>query len=72
MNRSREKRRTGRRPGHGGRIAAIGDAKRSLAAGSSSRTGTALTDRLVWQSDPAVTPLTIDLAEYFRDVTDEG
>ena len=31
-----------------------------------------LTDKLVWQSDPAVEPLTLDLGEYFRDVTDEG
>jgi Uma2 family endonuclease len=34
--------------------------------------GTVLTERLVWQPDPAVPPLTIDLVEYFRDVTDEG
>ena len=35
--------------------------------------GTVLTQRLVWQPDrdPAIAPLTIDLPEYFRDVTDE-
>jgi Uma2 family endonuclease len=34
--------------------------------------GTVFTDRLVWQPDPTMAPLTIDLAEYFREVTDEG
>jgi Uma2 family endonuclease len=33
--------------------------------------GTVLTDRLPWQPDPAMPPLTIELAEYFRDVTGE-
>jgi Uma2 family endonuclease len=34
--------------------------------------GTVLAETLVWQPDPANQPLTIDLAQYFRDVTDEG
>ncbi len=34
--------------------------------------GTVLTERLVWQPELAVTPLTIHLPEYFRDVTDEA
>ena len=34
--------------------------------------GAVLTERLVWQPEPAIAPFTIDLSEYFRDVTDEG
>ena len=34
--------------------------------------GTVLADTLVWQPDPAIEPLTFDLAEFFHDVTDEG
>ncbi len=33
--------------------------------------GAILTDRLVWQPDPEVPPLAIDLAEFFRDATGE-
>lgn len=34
--------------------------------------GTVLAERLVWQPDPAMAPLTVDLSGYFRDVTGEG
>jgi Uma2 family endonuclease len=33
--------------------------------------GAVLTDRLLWQPDVAVPPLTLDLGQYFRDVTGE-
>jgi Uma2 family endonuclease len=33
--------------------------------------GAVLTERLVWQPDASVAPLTIDLDEYFQDVTGE-
>jgi hypothetical protein len=33
--------------------------------------GTVLTDRLLWQPDTAMPPLTTDLTAYFGDVTGE-